>query len=304
MEDKLEKMKDLLKLSVGSEFDEYAKKNLRKRLYELKNADIEYLSDLEYFINGKKYSSLIEAFCEKEEIEKMKIRFLNPNLEGDWNFSKPVKELKEKEGKGVCETFEYDPTSLDKWSQANHPNMEKVMVRAFIEDFYVPVSIKTKSEYHHAEELPRQYDPHLKKFQDLWKDVRNGVLPLVIRLCIYTKNERYPLLLDTTYDKLRPHHLGSITRVKRVDREPLDYRDFDKVYAWLDLPLLPKKILELLFETQEMTVFDVADCLNSDKKVAENNLGSLQTKGFVDKKKDINYEINMEKIKEVAKRLG
>ncbi|MFW6047770.1 MAG: hypothetical protein ACOC87_00545 [Candidatus Natronoplasma sp.] len=304
MEDKLGKMKDLLKLSVRSEFDEYAQKNLRNRLYKLKNSDIGFLSDLEYFINGKKYSSLIEAFYEVEEIEKIKIRFLNPNLDGDWNFSKPVKELKEKEGKGICETFEYDPTSLDKWSQAKRSNMEKVMVRAFIEDFYVPVSIKTISEYHHAEEMPRQYDPHLKKFKDIWKDVRNGVLPFVIRLCLYTKNERYPLLLDTVYDKLRPHLLGSITRVKKVDREPLEYRDFDKVYAWLDLPLLTKRILELLFETQEMTVFDVADCLNMDKKVAENNLNSLQTKGFVNKKKDINYELNMEKIKDVAKRVG
>jgi len=304
MEDKIKNIKRIMKISSKSEFDEYAKKNLRKRLYELKNADIDHLSDLEYFINGKKYSSLIEAFYEVAEIEKIKIRFLNPNLEGNWNFSKPVKELKEKGGKGVCETFDYDPTSLDKWAKANRSNMEKVMVRAFIEDFYVPVSIKTKSEYHHAEEIPRQYDPHLKKIQDLWKDVRNGVFPLVIRLCLYTKNERYPLLLDTVEDKLRPHVLGGITRVKRVDREPLEYRNFDKVYAWLDLPLLPKKILELLFETQEMTVFDVAECLGTDKKVAENNLNSLQTKGFVKKKKDINYELNMGKIKEVAKRLG
>ena len=292
-----------MEISSTSEFDKYAEKKLRNRLYKLENTDIDYLSDLEYFINGEKYGSLIKAFSEVEKLEKVKIRFLNPNLEGNWNFSKPIKVLKEKDGKGVCETFEYDPTSLDKWSQARDSKIEKVMVRAFIEDFYVPVSIKTKSEYHRAEEVPRQYDPTLKEFKDIWKDIRDGVLPFVIRFCLYTKSNRYPLLLDIVENKLRPHLLGSITRVKRVDREPLEYMNFDKVFARIELPLLPKKIFELLFETQEMTIFDIADRLNLDKKVAENNLSSLQNKGFVEEKKDITYELNMDKIKEVAESL-
>lgn len=304
MEEKLAKMKHLLTISKESELDKHAEKNLKSRLYKLKNADIGYLSDLEYFINGKEYGSLIDAFYEIEELEKIKIRFLKPNLDGDWNFSKPVKELKEKEGKGVCETFEYDPKSLDKWYRATNSKIEKVMVRTFIEDFYVPVSITTKSKYHRSEEVPRQYNPHLENFKDIWKDVRNGVLPLVIRLCLYTKSDRYPLLLDVTEDKLRPHPLGAVTRVKRVERQSLEYLNFDKVYASIDLPLLPKKILELLFETQEMTVFDVADTLGLDKKVAENNLRSLKTKELVNKKKEIYYGLNMNKVEEVAERLA
>ncbi|MBS3781753.1 MAG: helix-turn-helix transcriptional regulator [Candidatus Thermoplasmatota archaeon] len=303
MEDKLEKIKKLLDLSNGSDFDKYAEKNLKNRLYKWKNADIEYLSDLEYFINGKKYSSLFDAFYEVEDIEKMKLRFLNPNLDGPWNFSKPTKELKEKGCKGVCKTFEYDPTSLDKWSRAKNSDMEKVMIRAFIEDFYVPISINTKSKYHHAEDIPRQYCPRLKELRELWEDIRNGVVPFVIRLCIYTKKDRYPLLLDVIDDKLKPHPLGKITRVKRVDRGALEYMNFDKVYAWIDLPLLTKKIFELLFETQEMTIFDLADRLKLDKAVAENNLSSLETKGLVNEKKEISYEINMDRIEEIAEGL-
>jgi len=300
MDEKIKNLKRIMEISTTLEFDEYAEKKLKEKLYKWENQNIEYLADIEYFINGKKFDSLFDAFYEVEDFKKMKIKFLNPNLEGAWNFSRPVKELKEKEGRGVCETFEYDPTSLDKWSQAKHPNMEKIMIRAFIEDFYVPVSITTKSQYHRAEEIPRQYDPHLKVFQGLWKDIKTGVLPFVIRLCLYTKSDRYPLLLDTISDKLRPHPLGSVTRIKRVEREALEYMKFDQVYAWIDLPFLSKKILELLFETQEMTVFDVADCLNLDKKVAENNLGSLLTKDLVNKEEGISYEINTDKIKEVG----
>lgn len=303
MDDKLGKIKNLLQLSSEREVDEYAEKNLKNRLYKWKNSDVDYLSRLEYFINGKKYDSLIDAFYEIDQLDKMKIRFLDPNLEGDWNFSKPTKQLKVKEGKGVCETFDYDPTSLDKWARANKSNVEKVMIRAFISDFFVPVSINEKSEYHYAEEMPRQYDPHLAKLSDLWGDVRDGVLPFTIRLCMYTKKERYLLLIDPINDKLKPHPLGDITRVKSVSRDPMDYLMFDKVYAWVELPFLLKKILELLFATQEMSVFDIGDRLNMDRNVAENNLESLEHRGFVEKKKEIYYELNIDKLEEVAEKL-
>ncbi len=303
MEDKLEEIKRVLSLSSDSEVDDYAEKNLKNRLYQWKNADVEYLSDIEYFINGRKYGSLIDAFYDIEDMQKMKLKFLDPNLEGPWNFTKPTKELKVKDGKGVCETFDYDPTSFNKWGQANYSNLERMMVRSFMMDFYVPISISEKSEYHYAEEMPRQYDPHLKKLNDLWKDIRGGVIPFVMRLCLYTQEDRYPLLIDPINDKLKPHPLGGITRVKRVERDPMEYLKFDKVYAWVDLPVLLKKIFELLFETEEMSVFDVADCLNMDKNVAENNLSSLKNKDFVEKRKDIYYKINMEKVESIAGKL-
>jgi len=304
MEHKIEKIKKILNISDGSDFDEYAEKTLKDKLYKWKNEEVEYLSDLEYFINGKKYDSILDAFHEVENVGKIKINFLRPNLDGPWNFSRPTKELKAKDEKGVCETFEYDPTSLDKWSRAGEPEIEKTMIRAFIPDFFVPISIAKKSEYHRAEEIPRQYEPRLKHLNEVWQDVRGGVFAFVIRLCLYTQKDRYTLLIDTINDKLRPHPLGDVTRIKKTDREAVDYLNFDKVHAWLDIPLLSKKIFELLFETEEMTVFDIADCLNLDKKVAENNLTSLESKGYVDKKKDIYYEINMDKIEKKAGELS
>lgn len=304
MEHKIKKIKKILQLSDDVDFDKYAEKQLNDKLYKWKNENIEYLSDLEYFINGKKYDSLLDAIHEEENLEKMKINFLNPNLDGAWNFSKPTKELKIKFDKGVCKTFEYDPTSLDKWSKAGESKVEKTMIRAFISDFYVPISISKKSEYHRAEEIPRQYEPHLKSLNQLWNDVRGGVFPFVVRLSLYTKKDRYSLLVDTLNDKLRPHPLGEVTRIKKTERKPIDYLNFDEVYAWLDIPFISKKIFELLFETQEMTVFDIADCLSMDKRVAENNLVSLESKGYVDKSKEIYYSINMGKIEKKANELG
>lgn len=233
----------------------------------------------------------------------MKVKFLKPNLDGKWNFSRPTKELKEKDGKGICTSFDYDPTSLDKWAKASKSHHDKVMVRAFITKFFVPISIKTKSKYHHAEEIPRQYEPKLSKMKNLWTDMRKGVLPLEIRFSLYTKNDRYTLIMDPFEDKLKPHPLSDITLIQNVDRNSIEYLNFDKLLANIDLPPLMKNILELLFEADEMRLFDIAHSFNMDRNVAENNLKSLESRGLVEKSKRVHYSINMDKIFEKAEKI-
>lgn len=303
MEEKLEKTYEFLEVTAEPEVDEYAKNKLKNKIYEWKNADIEYLADLEYFVNGKSYDELLKAFVEVEGVEKFKVRFLKPNTDGEWHFSKPTKELKEKGGRGICETFDYDPTSLNKWAQAKHSKTEKVMVRAFITDFFVPTSIQTKSEYHRAEEIPRQYDPHLKKLKELWSDIRSGVLPFGIRFCLYTKSDRYSLLIDPILDKMKPHPLSGLTRIEQKDRDPVHYMIFDRVLAWMEFPDLTKKIMELLFENGKTALPDVAAGLNMEQNVAENNLKSLKAEGFVKREKEVHYKINMDKVESVADKL-
>ncbi len=276
---------------------------MKNRLYRLNNRNIEYLAKIEYYINGKGYDNLLRGFYEVDELKKIKFKFLEPNIEGAWNFSKPTKELKEKEGKGICETFDYDPTSLNNWLESEHADMEKVMVRAFVSDFYVPISILKKSQYHHAEEIPRQYDPVLMKLNDLWSDVRSGVLPMEIRFSLYTQTGRYSLVIDPINNKMKPHPLGYVSSVDSVDREPLDYMIFDKILAYMEYSPLVKSIFELLFETEEMSISDVAGRLNMDHNIAKNNLISLESGGFVEKKKEMYYRINMDDLKKMAEDL-
>ncbi len=303
MNEVIKDAKKLLELSPDHEIDEYALEKLKNRLYRLNNRNIEYLAKIEYYINGKGYDNLLRGFYEVDELKKIKFKFLEPNIEGAWNFSKPTKELKEKEGKGICETFDYDPTSLNNWLESEHADMEKVMVRAFVSDFYVPISILKKSQYHHAEEIPRQYDPVLMKLNDLWSDVRSGVLPMEIRFSLYTQTGRYSLVIDPINNKMKPHPLGYVSSVDSVDREPLDYMIFDKILAYMEYSPLVKSIFELLFETEEMSISDVAGRLNMDHNIAKNNLISLESGGFVEKKKEMYYRINMDDLKKMAEDL-
>lgn len=304
MEDVTEDLGRLLEFAPEEEVDEYSRKRLKKKVYEWKNKEKEYLSDLEYFINGKEYTSILEALYFEEELTKMKINFFNPNLEGDWNFSRPTKELMEKRGKGMVRTFDYDPSSLNKWRAAKELHNEKAMVRAYISHFFVPVSIKTKSQYHHAREIPRQYDPRLKKISMIWEDVREGVLPFKIRVCIYTPEERYTYILDPLEDRQRPHPLSMVPYHRRKDHEPIEYMHLDKILARIEIPDLLKNLLEFIFEVGEVTIADVAHTFGLSPDIAKNNLKSLQSKGLLKIRKDDYYRVPSEDLKEKAEEYG
>ncbi len=293
----------ILEFAPEGEVDEYALKLLRKRLYKWKNSKKEKLTELEYFVNGKEYKSLLKALYEEKNLRKLKIKFLKPNLEGEWNFSKPTKELMEKRGKGVACTFEFDPNSLNKWRVAKCVNKEKVMVRGYLSDFFVPISIHTKSKYHHAQEIPRQYGPKLKKLSGIWCDIRNGVLPIKLRICTYTKKDRYTHVLDPLSNIQIPHPLHKIPYSQRELRPALEYMKFDSVLANVDLPPLMKNILEFIFECGETTVADVAHRFGVKNRVAKNNLESLISKELLKKRKEMYYDISLERIDRLASRL-
>ncbi len=299
MEELFEKYQRLMEFAPEQEVDEYSTKQLKKRIYGWHNAEREYLINLEYFINGKGYSSIINGIYKEPELKKLKIRFLKPDLKGKWAFTKPPKELMEKGGKGVYRCFAYDPMRLNGWSGTNKVNNEIVMVRGYLTNFFVPMSIKSKSRYHHAEEIPRMYEPQLKKISSLWEDMRAGILPFGIRLCLYTPIERFSIIIDPLTDKLLPHPLCKAPYHSRVKHTAIEYMIFDTVLANINMPKLSKKIFEFVFECGETTAPDVAHVFNIQTKIAENNLQSLRNRELVRKKREYHY-IDMDDIRRQA----
>lgn len=299
----MERFKKLLEFAPNEEVDKYSKKQLQKRLFNWKNKDKEYLCKIDYFVNGKEYTSLSEAIYKLDELNKIKLKFINPDLDGDWHFSKPTKELMEKDGKGLCKTFNYDPYSFGRWTNASKVNAEKVMVRAYLTNFFVPISIKTKSQYHHSQDVPAQYVPELKHLKDIWSDFKDGVIPLELRLCVYTKDKRYSYLIDAVGDGQIPHPLNHVSLPKEADRDPIDYMHLDRILATLDIPELLKKILELLFHSKEMSLPDIAHYFNLNQKVAKNSLSSLVNRGLVGVNKNVYYKLSIENVRETAKSL-
>ncbi len=296
-----ERFENLLEFAPDEEVDQYAIKQLKKKLFSWKNDKTGYLCNIDYFVNGKEFTSLSQAIYKLDKLKKIKLKFIKPDLDGDWHFSKPTKEIMEKDGKGICKTLEYDPYSFNKWKNASQINTEKVMVRGFLTNYFVPISIKTKSQYHHAQDIPDQYIPDLKNLKELWSDFRKGVLPLEMRLCIYTKNERYAYIIDTIGDAQRSHPLNHISMPKEANREPIDYMHIDRILARSDISELLKNILETLFHTDELSLADVAHYFNMGQKVAQNSLKSLVSRGLVKKRKDAYYSVSIDGIRETVK---
>ena len=299
----MERFEKLLEFAPDDEVDVYSKKQLKKRLYRWKNSEKSSLCDIDYFVNGKEFTSLSESIYHVDKLDKIKLKFIRPDLDGKWNFSTPTKELMEKSGKGVCKTFDYDPYSLEKWTQLSKMNMDKVMVRAFMTKFFVPLSIKTVSQYHHAQDIPPQYIPGLKNLKELWNDFKTGVIPIEIRLSAYTKDERYVYIIDVIGDKHRPHPLNSISLPTKSKRKPIDYMHIDRILARYDIPDLLKNILELLFHSKELSLPDITHYFNLSSNVAKNSMKGLVTRGFVNVRKSVYYKIDMDNIRETAKSL-
>jgi len=293
----------LFELNSQDEYDDYAQKQLRKVIYARNENHRNRLTSLEYFINGKEYTSLLDALYHEEYLNKIKIKFLKPVLDGDWNFSKPTREVMEKAGRGLARTFDFDPDSLNRWAAANRVKDDKVMIRAYISDFFVPISIKTKSQYHHAQDIPRMYEPQLKKFRGIWTDARKGVLPLEIRLCAYTPTDRYTYVIDTLKDVQRPHSLHKVPFHYCIDRKPIEYMMFDTVIANIELPPLSKSMFEFIFECGEVTVSDLAHKFEVSNQIAKNNLSALQSKGLVNVRKELYYDVSLVELKKRADKL-
>lgn len=304
METFKERCKKIMEFADQEEFDEYAEQNLNKKLYSWKENFREPIASLDYFVNGKEYSSLMEALYKEEVLSKIKINFLKPSLSGKWNFSKPTQSIMERSGKALLRTLDFKPDSLNPWANARRIKEEKVMLRAYISDFYVPMSIQTKSRFHHAQEIPRQFDPHLKKMAGLWRDVRRGVIPFEIYVCAYTPKDRYIYVINVMGDAQMPHPLHKIPYHHKVDRPPLEYMIFDTVIAHVEFPELVKKMWLFIFECGETTVPDLAHKFNVPNQIAQNNLNAMISKNLISVRKDIYYNVNMEEVNKRASKLS
>ncbi|MFO8110338.1 MAG: hypothetical protein R6U17_07465 [Thermoplasmata archaeon] len=294
----------ILEFAPEGEFDDYAAQHLKKKIYKWKESDKKKITSLEYFVNGKEYSLLLDALYLEKTLSKIKIKFLKPVLNAKWNFSKPTREIMEKKGRALVRSFEFDPDSLNPWACMNKIENEKVMMRAFISDFFLPISIQTKSQYHHAQDIPRMYDPHLKKLQGVWKDVKKGIVPFEIIICAYTPKDRYMYVIDPLENIQKNHPLHTIPYHYKVSRGPLEYIIFDTLFAYMDLHPLVKKMFLFIFECGEITVPDIAHKFNVPERIALNNLNALISKNLLKVRKNLYYDIAMDEVKARAEVLS
>ena len=284
MMDILRKCESVIGLGPESEVDEYAVKEMKKMVKSHLQRKKPALAELSFVINNRPYDSLLDTLLELDSIKSVEIRFLKPNIHDNWDFNAPTKIIKAIEGGyGGLAFFNYDAKALDKWAHAGELIEKKAMIRAFPVDFYVPRSIATMSRYV-REDPPRPLVPRLLPMEKAWVEMREvGALPLTVRICAYTHEERFSYDLDLIEGVLMRDFRAErmpVTRKKR--RSPEEYFYFDNIYASTDLPILPKQIFEAIFESDGLTASDISHFFKITMDMALNNLRALVSRGLVE----------------------
>ena len=279
----LEKCQSIIQLGPESEIDDYSLKEMRKYVKSHLHEERPYLSEIAFLINGRHYEHIYDALKEENEIESVDIRFLKPKLDEIWDFDAPTKTIKLiKGGFGGIAFFNYDPKALDKWAKAGELIEKKAMIRTFPVDYFIPQSIATMSKYI-GEEPPDILVPELWTMESMIKNIRKvGALPITVRICAYTKEERFAYDIDLLQNRLlRDFRAGKMQPTQRIKRSPEEYFYFDRIYASLKMGRLPKAIFEAIFESEGLTVGDIAHFFKITTEMATNNLKALQKRNLV-----------------------
>jgi len=302
MEERLALCRKIIDFSQTEEIDLFAEKQLRKALVEYKSMKKTPLAEIRYIVNGKKFTSLLEAMLEFEELETLEIHFFKPKMSENWDYNVPTKKLVLLgHGLGGVQVFDYDPYSLKKWDGSQSMKKEKVMIRGFITQFYYPQSIKSKTAGIDQGEV-RLFVPALKTLEMVWKDVReSGVLPIQLHISAFTPDNRYNYELDLTNDTVLKDFRGGVVPLRsRAERESIDYFNFDKILASTDMRDLVKKVFITLFDMNDITPIDIALSFKITDTMAKNSLDALVTRGLADKEgyppREI-FEINSNNLK-------
>jgi hypothetical protein len=305
MSDPLKFCQAIMKFAPREEVDFHAEKQLKRAFYEYKQAPKKALASSTYLVNEKEYDSLLEALAEEEAIETGGFRFLNPNMDENWDYNVPTKTIALLgKGMGWVEHFDYDSFALNKWDRNQQIRKDKVMLRAFPTRFYYPQSIKTKSIDPHAGEK-RLFIPKLVTLEELWSDIRRtGLVPFEFRVCAYTKNSRFAYdvnLLDNQI--LKDFRGGQVPPRNRAERTSVDYMNFDMMLASTDMKELVKKVFINLFEVNEATAFDISHTMGITDTMAKNGLDAVVSRNLAEKQgkppREI-YSINTELLEEAA----
>lgn len=290
--DVLEKCEAVIRMGPEDEVDEYAIKEMKKRVKAHLQKDPRYLSDAVFIINGNRYESILDALLEVDIVKTIDIAFVKPDINENWDFDRPTKIIKAIEGGfGGVAFFNYNPKAIDKWANAGELIEKKAMIRAFPVDVYVPRSIATMSKYV-QEDPPRPIVPDLWTLEYAWIKMKElGALPITARVCVYTKEERFSYDIDIIKSKLmRDFRAERMPATRKVPRSPEDYFYFDRIYASEDLPSLTRNTFEAIFESDGLTAGDISHFFNITVDMANNNIRALLKRGLLDKEGQPPYE--------------
>jgi hypothetical protein len=96
---------------------------------------------------------------------------------------------------------------------------------------------------------------------------------------------------------------GKIPIANRKYRETIDYYHLDHFLSTMELPDLAKKVLQVIFELEEVMVADIEIGLGITEKMAADNVNALAKRGIIEplgKPPKAKYIVNLDNMKALA----
>ncbi|MEM3395960.1 MAG: hypothetical protein QXE27_01725 [Thermoplasmata archaeon] len=273
--------------SPPEEVDMHAKKMLQAKLFSYAGKERIFLAKARYIVDGKKYESFMDLLFETSNFENFQIYFVKPRINENWEYDVPTVEMNIRKGGygNLTLASAFDPFSFKRWDMENLKAVEEeAMFRFYFFDFFYPESIRSQSLRGDMErKYPFTFDLFL--FEDLLKFAKKfGVLPLILRVCVYTKHFRFTYDIDIVNDAfIANFRAGKFPVSARIFRHPKQYYYLDRVLATADIGEHPKRVLETVFETKGVSVFDIANAYGLSEKMAEGSLEVCVKHGFLEK---------------------
>ncbi len=307
MSEQIDKCNRIMEYALSSEVDSYAKKQLEKNLIKYERSNDKKLADLTFKIDGKGFSSLLDAIYYVEDWNELEIDFYHPNTHEIWEYDTPTKLIKiTKPGRGALMIYHINPFALNQWNPKQEPLVEPAMFRGYAASFYSPESIKTHSNK--VDERPLVPPRPMCTPFEFWEDIRfKGIVPFQLNLCAYSQKRRYLYRIDILNSTLlMDFRNGKIPIANRVFRDPFDYYHLDNFFSTHDLPDLAAKVLEVIFELENADAADIEIGLGITEKMARDNMQALEKRKLIEaigKPPKTRYFINLEMIKKIASKI-
>ena len=287
--------------------DSYAERHLAQEVKKFQNSKEESLADIRFKIDGYQYSTLLDAIYDVDSWEELEIHFFHPKTDVVWEYDTPTKIIKiNSAGRGALMIFPVDHFALTQWNSNQEPIIEPAMFSSYLAHFYSPESIK--SQTNKLDDKPIIPPRPLCTPLELWQDIRDkGIVPFQMTLCCYSKQRRFVYQLDVLDNNLlMDFRNGKIPIANRTPRNSLEYYHLDHYLSTMELPDLAKKVLQVIFELEEVVVSDIEIGLGITEKMALNNVSALAKRGLLQtlgKPPKAKYIVDLAQMKELSERL-
>ncbi len=307
MSDLLEKCQRIMNFAPPQMLDNYAERHLDQELKKFQRSKEVSLADIRFKIDGYQYASLLDAIYDVETWEDIEIHFFHPNTEVIWEYDTPTKIIKiNKVGRGALMIFPLDHFALKQWDPTKEPEIVPAMFSCYLSQFYSPESIKSQTDK--VDEKPLIPPRPLCTPRELWEDIRNkGIVPFQMTMCCYSKEKRYVYQLDILNNtQLMDFRNGKIPIANRKYRDTLAYYHLDHFLSTMELPDLAKKVLQVVFELEEVVVADIEIGLGITEKMAANNVNALAKRGLlktIGTPPKAKYSADLESLRDLASHL-